>query len=300
MDSFFLATNMSQYTIIIPAYNEAAIIAQTLKPFLENDFLDNNQVIVVCNGCHDETAKIVSQLSPKFVCIETDIPSKTNALNMGDEVAKFYPRIYLDADIVISVEAVKAIVETLNRKNVFATSVAPKMDFSGCSWCVKAYYAIWLQLPYCKEGMMGGGNYALNEKGRQRFDKFPSVIVDDAFVRCHFTEQERPLTTGGYAIVKAPKDFFSLIKIKTRGRLGLYQLNTKFPELILLNNEKKDYKQAIKSLFFNYRLWPQLIIYITVTLIGKIRAFYQKNYTNKNLTIWERDESNRSVFKSIN
>lgn len=284
-----------QVSVIIPAYNESAVISDCLKVFLENDFLNNNQVIVICNACTDETAAIVSRLSTKFICLETDIPSKTNALNMGDEVAIYYPRIYLDADVIISIDAINAITEMLNKDGVLATSVLPKMVFTNSSWFVKAYYDVWLQLPYCKEGMIGSGLYALSETGRSRFDKFPPIIIDDAFVRGLFTKQERPLTLGHYAKVKAPSDLFSLIKIKTRGRLGICEMKEKFPELFQNNKEEKDYKKAFSSLIFNHNTWLKAIIYLGVNLYTRFRAKYQFIHgVNKESIFWERDNSART------
>jgi len=81
----------------------------------------------------------------------------------------------------------------------------------------------------------------------------------------------------------------SLIKIKTRSRLGRYQLKDKFSEL--LSNEAKDFQGAFKSLCFDVTLWPKLLVYVGVNLISRIRARYQ--YITKQ-TKWERDESSRT------
>jgi glycosyltransferase involved in cell wall biosynthesis len=275
-------------TIIIPAHNEEKIISNCLKPFIKNARLDDLEVIVVCNGCSDLTVNTVKKLSDKFVCLETDIPSKTHALNLGDEYATSYPRIYLDADIVISFDAVEAINTTL-KNNIYATSLEPKMDLSKSSWPVKAFYEIWLNLPYCKAGMIGSGLYALSEKGRSKFDQFPNIIADDGFVRCLFKDKERIVTKDHFASVSAPYTLSSLIKIRTRSRLGRYQLKDKFPDL--LKNETKDFRGALKKLFFDFKLWPKLFIYFSVNIISRMRAKYQ--YLTKRTT-WERDDSRRS------
>jgi len=275
-------------TIIIPAHNESYGIVGCLEPFI--DLINENylNVIVVCNGCSDNTASIVRSLCSDVICIETDVPSKTKALNLGDNAAKYYPRIYLDADVVLTRDAIFAMCSTLE-SGALATSVEPQMDLSSSSWCVKAFYDVWLSLPYCKAGMIGSGVYALSEEGRGRFNQFPDIIADDGYVRALFTENERPVTKGHYAIVTAPKNLLSLIKIKTRSRLGRYQLKDKFPEL--LANEAKDFQGAFKSLCFDVKLWPKLLVYVGVNLISRIRARHQ--YITKQ-TKWERDESSRA------
>ncbi|MGJ0429761.1 glycosyltransferase [Methylobacter sp.] len=277
-------------TVIIPANNEEASIINCLNPFARNGSLPTGlQVIVVCNGCADNTATLVKSVHSNIDCIETDIPSKTNALNLGDSLADFYPRIYLDADVVLTLDAVNAMVDTLNTERVLATSVEPKTDLSGSSWFVRAFYDIWLKLPYFKEGMIGSGVYALSEQGRARFSKFPDLIADDGYIRCLFNEQERTVTKGFYSTVKAPKDLMSLIKIKTRSRLGRYELRDKFPEL--LSNETKRYMNAFLPMIFNIKLWPKILVYLGVNIISRIRANFQ--YKTKKI-IWERDDSSRS------
>jgi glycosyltransferase involved in cell wall biosynthesis len=278
-------------SIIIPAFNEEIAISSTLtalKPLFNQP---DAQIIVVCNGCTDKTAQVVKKMSSAILCLETSIGSKAYALNLGDEAAQFFPRVYLDADIVLSVEAVNAMIEKLEDERIFATSVAPKMVLHHSSWAVRAFYEVWLDLPYCKAGMIGSGVYALSAAGRARFERFPSLIADDGFIRCLFTEEERPLTSSVYAIVKAPRDLISLIKIQTRSRLGGYELREKFPHLI--KNERKDYGDAVKSLFLNYKLWLKAATYIAINLISRWRAGRQ--YAAKQTTQWERDESSRKT-----
>jgi len=281
--------NKQNISIIIPAHNEALSIVKCISALTKPDMACNLQIIVICNGCQDNTYSIVKAFNSSIICLETNIASKTNALNLGDEVAKFYPRIYLDADIVLTIEAIKELCLTLTNKNYLATSSRVKMDLSLSSWFVRAFYDVWLSLPYCKAGMIGSGVYALSKKGRERFQKFPDIIADDGYVRCLFTESERPLTSSCYSTVTAPQNLMSLIKITTRSRLGGYELKEKFPNLI--NNEVKDYKNALIGSLADISLWPKVIIYVSVNLITRLRANYQ--YKRK-IKLWERDESSRN------
>jgi glycosyltransferase involved in cell wall biosynthesis len=276
-------------SVIIPAHNEARLISHCLQALITPCPQYHLQIIVICNGCQDNTYAIVKALDSSIICLKTTIVSKTYALNLGDKVADFYPRIYLDADVILTIEAVKAMDLTLTNQHFFATSVTVKMNVDSSSWCVRAFYEIWLNLPYCKAGMIGGGVYALSQQGRERFQEFPAIIADDGYIRCLFTEAERPLTSTGYVTVMAPKDLISLIKIKTRSRLGGYELHKKFPHLF--GNEIKDYKTALIEFLLHFRLWPKIIIYIIVNLITRGRANYQYH---KKIVQWERDESSRS------
>lgn len=276
-------------SVIIPAHNEEASISKCLKPLIEYRSNSNDlQIIVVSNNCTDNTVSIVKQFEPQLICLETKIASKTNAINLGEKSAIRYPRIYLDADIILNTNSINALINLFKDEKCLAGSVEAKMDLSNSSWFVKAFYDIWLSLPYCKAGMIGSGVYAISEKGRARFSLFPDIIADDGYIRCLFKENERRVTKGSFALVTAPHDLFSLIKIKTRARLGRYQLKDKFPTL--LTNETKDYQSAFKGMLLNLKLWPKLFLYLAVNIISRLRAKYQ--YLTKQ-TKWERDDSSR-------
>lgn len=276
-------------SIIIPAHNEEKVIERCLRPLIYSVENDELEVIVVCNGCTDQTAKIVSRTSDKIICIETDIASKANALNIGDEAAHFFPRFYLDADISISMEVISAVMKALE-DGYMAASPEAEMNLADSSWIVKAYYDVWLSLPYCRAGMIGAGVYALSVEGRSRFKMFPDIIADDGYVRCLFNESERGAVRGYYSMVTAPGKLSDLVKIKTRSRLGRYELEEKYPGL--MTNEEKDYLGAMKELVQNVRMWPKIFIYIVVNYITRARAMWQKK---NNTLAWERDDSSRQT-----
>src|SRR4051794_34884229 len=102
-------------SIIIPAYNEEAVIGRTLTGLLQDADVSNLEIIVCCNGCHDRTADIARSFGPPVRVIETAQGSKTLALNMGDAAATSFPRIYLDADISLSYSTINKMVDALSQ-----------------------------------------------------------------------------------------------------------------------------------------------------------------------------------------
>lgn len=276
-------------SVIIPAHNEEKVIATTIKPLLPGTLKGEMEIIVVCNGCTDNTAGVVSLFKSSVKCLETSVPSKTNALNLGDEVASGFPRIYLDADVVISLETVMQLANALLSDELLAVSPTMRMDFQKSSWLVRSYYEVWQQLPYVREGMIGTGVYALSEKGRGRFDKFPRIIADDGYIRALFNSNERTCLDCCYSSVRAPANLEGLLKIKTRSRLGGYELKIKYPELS--SNEKKDYGKAILELLKYVHLWIKIPVYLYINLRVRLRA--KKYVTRHGFSGWERDESSR-------
>ena len=91
-------------SIVVPARNEGFVIARTLRAMATGAVPGELDVIVVCNGCTDNTADIARSFGPPVRVIETEVGSKVHALNLGDQAASTFPRIYADADVEITLE----------------------------------------------------------------------------------------------------------------------------------------------------------------------------------------------------
>ena len=278
-------------SIIIPAHNENKVIKSTLSALLPGIKNNSIEVIVVCNGCSDDTAIIVKSIHKSIICIEIPQASKSIALNTGDAAASFFPRIYQDADIVLSMDTIRMINIFFQHNSILAASPCMKMEFHKSSWAVRSYYEIWGKLPYVREGFIGVGAYAVSEEGRKRFRCFPNIIADDGYIRSLFKAHERSNIENCFSLVRAPKNIRGLIKIKTRSRRGGYELSKKFPELIC--NEKKQYRESILGILKSAQLWPKLIIYLYINIVS--RYFARINSFIPGGTKWERDESSRNV-----
>lgn len=189
---------MTMISVIIPAHNEASVIARTLHAMTNGAKLGELDVIVVCNGCSDDTAAVARSFGAPVRVVETDVAGKTHALNLGDETAKSFPRIYADADVVVSVEAIRILAGHLESGNVLAAAPTPNFDLAECSWAVRACYEIRSLLPSAQQGVGGSGVYALSESGRRRFGEFPSLTADDGYVRIQFREDERETLSSAF------------------------------------------------------------------------------------------------------
>src|SRR6185503_20147379 len=108
----------SGLSIIIPAHNEASVVARTLNSILTNKLDRPLQIIVVANGCTDTTAEVVRKFGDKVELVETPVGSKVHALNLGDRVARYDLRAYLDADIELSINALQSVVNVFNDQSV--------------------------------------------------------------------------------------------------------------------------------------------------------------------------------------
>src|SRR5579872_5966672 len=106
-------------SIVIPAYNEERVIARLLRSVTSGAEPGELDVVVVCNGCTDDTAKLAAGVRPDVVrVIETGVGNKTYALNLGDKAASGFPRIYVDADVVVTLDTVRALASCLEGADV--------------------------------------------------------------------------------------------------------------------------------------------------------------------------------------
>jgi glycosyltransferase involved in cell wall biosynthesis len=278
-------------SIIIPAHNEESVIRRGLHAVLDGAAPGELEVIVVCNGCSDATAAIAREFAAVKV-IETDVPSKSNALNLGDDAATRFPRIYLDADVILDLTSIRRLSEALQRPGVLAAAPRVETVFTAdCDWSVRAFYNFWMALPFVREGMMAAGAYAMNQAGRARFKRFPDVIADDGFCRLQFTSDERVEVADAVSRVVAPGRFSDLVKIRSRSRLGVYQLQARFPELYAVERRSKRYGHTLSYVLKRLDLYPAAIPFVFVTVLSRIRARRQKRLIGN--YVWERDNSSR-------
>lgn len=275
-------------SIIIPAHNEGFVIARCLKQVIHGAAPMEMEVIVVCNGCTDNTASVARTFDTPVKVIVTDTASKTHALNLGDQVATGSTRFYLDADVVIEHEAIQQLANRLGSGDVLAIAPKPIFELEGCSWAVRSYYKIRSLLPSAQEGIGGSGVYGLSEAGRKRFSAFPALIADDGYVRVQFQEYERETLASAYSTVFPPQTMKDLVRTKTRSHYGSLELGMLYPDL--WKNRGESNNQSLLRLFSIPSLWPQLAVYCFITAIARRRA---RRHLGYGTIKWDRDLTSR-------
>jgi glycosyltransferase involved in cell wall biosynthesis len=281
-------TDVTVISIVIPAHNESSVIRRTLQAMTCGSQSNELDIIVICNGCTDDTAQIARSVDPSIRVIETPQGNKTNALNLGDQLATAFPRIYSDADVVIALDTIRALESRLEKGDVLAVAPRPSFDFTGCSLAVRAFYDIKLLLPSQNEGIGGSGVYALSKIGRNRFGQFPNVAADDGYVRIQFRPDERETLAHVSSTVFPPRRLNALIAVRTRVSFGNLQLARLFPELFK-NRGNSNYVKLIKLIRIPY-LWPKLLIYIYVNIVARRKA---RELFRSNTFVWHKDTTSR-------
>lgn len=277
-------------SIVIPAHNEAAVIARSLGMLTADADHGDVEIIVVCNGCSDNTAEIARRFAPTVRVIETDVASKIRALNMGDAAATSFPRMYIDADVVISMSSVRALAKRLAIGDVHAIAPTPNIDVRGCSSLVRAYYAVRALLPSARQGIGGSGVYGLSAAGRSRFAAFPDVIADDAFVRLQFTPAERVTEPSITSRVYAPRTVRGLLAVRSRVYFGIAELASRFPNLSTKDGPSNN--GTLIGLSRRPTMWPALTVYVLINMVARYLGTSRRR---RKVVKWNHDQTSRGL-----
>ena len=205
-------------SVIIPAYNEEAVIGRCLQALRSEPLGESLEIVVAANACTDRTVEVARSFSGLTV-LDLPDPGKPGALNAADQVADVFPRIYLDADVELRQGALPAMIRALDCPQARLATPALVVQTDGCSRAVRAFYRVFVRLPFARESLVGRGVYALNAAGRARFARFPTAQGDDLFVGRHFGPLERT-TTAGISLVRPPQTTRALLSVLTRVHRG--------------------------------------------------------------------------------
>ena len=277
------------FTVIIPAHNEGAVIERTLRTLLEGAEPGELEVIVVANGCTDDTAERARRFGGPVRVIDTPVGGKPNALNLGDAEATAFPRLYSDADVRMTIESARVAAERLRTGPELLLSPRMEVDLTNRPWTVRAYYRVWMDLPYAKHKI--GGVFGMSEAGRARFDDWPDVIADDTFASVQFAPEEQCVLQDASFLMVPPASLKSLVHIEVRRRAGAGELHGRYPELMA--RRAGEQKSALRSKFKDPTLWPALAVYLYVKFAARIRSRLRRAAGKGK--VWNRDESSRTA-----
>ena len=243
------------------------------------------QVVVVPNGCTDRTAELAKSVSA-VTTLDVAVASKSAALNAGDNCASAFPRIYVDADVMLSAETLRALTHVLTVADARVASPTVRFVLDGRPWSVRAFHRVYEKLPYIDNALIGHGVYALSAAGRARFDEFPTVTADDLFVQRLFSTHERIILGSHFVDVQTPKTLRSLLAIRTRTAYGNRQL-----AMLSADTHGASTRTTIvalaKVIRAEPRIMPAAVVYIGVTVAARWKA------RRKAAGVWQRDTSTR-------
>jgi cellulose synthase/poly-beta-1,6-N-acetylglucosamine synthase-like glycosyltransferase/peptidoglycan/xylan/chitin deacetylase (PgdA/CDA1 family) len=110
-------------SVVVPAYNEEASIAATVRSILDTDYPAPIEVIVVDDGSSDRTSQIVAGLNlPQVYLVRKENGGKPSALNAGIARARAQILVLVDGDTVFQRDTIGNLVGPLADPAIGAVS----------------------------------------------------------------------------------------------------------------------------------------------------------------------------------
>jgi hypothetical protein len=273
-------------SVVVPAHNEARGLRATLLKLLVGLPADALDVVVVCNGCTDDTATVARSVAGVRV-LEIPDASKARAVEVGNRATDVFPRIHLDADVSLGAADVVRLIDALREEGVHAVAPERVVPTGASSWAVRAFYRVWQALPHVRDGLFGRGVVGLSEAGQTRVDALPAMMSDDLAISEAFSAQERRIVANAVVVVRPPRTVADLVRRRTRVATG----NAQYDEARAGRTSTSLGTLAVVALRD-----PRAGLCIPVFLGIALRARWEarKAVRAADYTTWLRDESSRA------
>ena len=248
-------------------------------------------IIVVANGCTDDTVEVAASFAPAVRVLALPVASKHEALAAGDRAAAGFPRIYVDADVELRVDDARALTAALSQPGVLAAAPRREQVMTGRPWQVRWYYDVWSLLPGVQRGLWGRGVIAVNEAGHRRMVGLPSLQADDLAASLVFEPNETVLAPDAKVIVHPPRTFAGLLCCRTRSVTGNAQIEcnqelggsadrTRITDLIAVVRRRPG-------------MLPRVGYFLSVAILARLRA--SRALARGDYLTWLRDDSSRTA-----
>jgi glycosyltransferase involved in cell wall biosynthesis len=282
-------------SVLIPAHNEEAVIGRLLADLTSDPGAgdgrgDPLEILVICNGCSDQTAAVAGSF-PGVTVLQTEEPGKAVALRLGNSAATSFPRLYVDADIEIGRRDVGALVRAVSQPGVLAAAPRRDIPLDQASLPVRCWYRFWQDLPGIRDGLFGRGVIALSEVGWRRLAERPEFQADDLSAAAAFADDERAVVPDATVVVHPPRNWAALMRRRVRAVTGTRQV---FDSDVTVHN---DSRTRPADLFAAIRLNPTNAVRLPFFLAAAISAKRRSAalVRDNDFTTWLRDDTSREV-----
>lgn len=278
-------------SVVVPAHNEAAVIGRLLRGLLDGARPGEMEVVVVPNGCTDDTERVVASFGDAVAMVPLARAGKYAALRAGDDRTSGSEVVYLDADVEIGADGVRGLAAALHEPGVLAVAPERVVATERSSLPVRWYYDIWQELPGVREGLFGRGVIGVSQEARKRLRALPDVMGDDLAASIAFAPNERRVVPGSRVVVHAPRTVGDLLRRRIRSVTATTQLRqVTTTSMDSARTTKADLLGIVRR---RPLAVPKMAVFLAVTAITRWRA--RTPISSGDFTTWLRDESSRRI-----
>lgn len=277
-------------SIVIPAHNEEWALKRLLGQLTYSTEALDLDIIVVANGCTDNTAKVAKTFEPAVRVLSIPVASKREALAAGNRAARTFPRLYVDADVEFAAKDARVLADTLGRPGVLGAAPKRTHAMEGRSWLVRWYYDVWERLPEVQGGLFGRGVVGVSAAGYQRIAHLPPLLADDLAASLAFLQEERLIVPDAHVIVHPPRALADLLRSRTRAAMGVSQIEQ--AEDAPRSTARTRPTDLLRIACHSPHLAPRVLVFLTVAVLARRRA--RRMTARSGYTAWLRDDSSRT------
>lgn len=281
--------------VVIPAHNEAAVVGRCLDRLLEGA-PPGIQAVVVSNGSVDDTVLRAQESVPRYrnaghdLRVETlPVAGKPGAVRHGVSTSSARPLVVLDADVELTGASLKLLARTLqDDSRPLAAVLRADLVASRSTWLVRRWVAVFRELPYARNHMIGSGVVAVNALGAQLLEGLPDVLNDDAWIRQQFSAGQRAPADVTFT-VHAPRTLPALVSRRARVTIG----NAEMRRLVGTDEAGTGLGDLV-TLVRTRRVAPSdVAAFVAVTLL--VRVLVAVRRLRGNSRTWGHDRTSRSA-----
>jgi len=273
-------------SVVVPAHNEARGLTENLTALLEGVPGGTFDVVVVCNGCTDDTAAVARKV-PGVRVLEIAEASKARAVEVGNAATSGFPRLHLDADVRLSGPDALKLVDALDEDGVHAVGPERKIPIESSAWPVRAYYRVWESLPNVREGLFGRGAFCLSAEGQARVSALAALLNDDLVVSEAFAPGERRVVGAASVVVRPPRTSADLLRRRVRVATGNAQADNHG-----VRETSLSLGQLLRIGLRRPSVGARIPVFLAITVLARVLA--RRAVRANDYTTWLRDESSRA------
>ncbi len=231
-------------SVVIPAFNEEKVIAQTLACMLSSDYPGPLEVLVIDDGSSDHTAEIVGAVSdPRVRLIHQANAGKGVALQNGVRQATGEIIVFADADTQFDREAISRMVDALADPKVGAVSGQARVGNlrTFVARCQELEYACNFNLDrraYAAWNCITVVPGAISAIRRSAIDAAGGISLDtlaedtDLSLAIHRTGYRVEYAPGALGYTEAPETYRQLARQRFRWAFGTLQCVWKHRDIV--------------------------------------------------------------------
>jgi glycosyltransferase involved in cell wall biosynthesis len=277
-------------SVIVPAHNEEKGLGRLLEALLPNASAADFEIVVVANGCTDRTVEVARNYDGVLV-LETPVASKSSALRLGDSAAVGFPRLYVDADVVLSAADVRALCAAVGRPGTLAAGPSRRLALEDRPWPVHWHYDIWQRLSGVRSELYGRGVVAVSEAGHDRITRLPELMSDDLAAALAFRSDEIAIVDDAVVVIYPPRSLSDLLRRRIRAMTGTTQLENA-GDHGLRGSRRTSLRELAAITGRRPWLAPKVALFLCIAVLARRRS--ARAVRTGNYSTWLRDESSRA------